>query len=125
MSNNRDDKGRLLPGHSLPGPGRPPREKEQAILDTIRQETTPERVKAVLAKLYEQATQHGSVKAAQLWLAYGVGAPKQLETISPGQASIDTMRQAMRTYEENQRLERRIAELEAQANAKTITGETN
>ena len=120
MSNNRDERGRLLPGHSSPGPGRPTREKELAILDTIRQEATPERVRAVLAKLHEQAVEHGSVKAAQLWLAYVAGQPKQLETGTPGEASANVMRAAMKQFDENKQLAARVAELEAQANAKTI-----
>lgn len=128
MSNttsNRDERGRLLPGHSSPGPGRPPREKEEAILQTIREEATPERVRAVLAKLYEQATVHGSVKAAQLWLGYAAGKPKELGAASTGQANIDLMKQAMLQFNENQRLEQRVMELESAINAKVIEGVTH
>lgn len=120
MSNIRDEKGRLLPGHPCISPGRPPREKELAILETIRQEATPERVAAVLGKLYDQVMEHGSVKAAQLWLAYCAGQPKQLEALTPGQANVDMMRKAMLEFERNQQLAARITELEAQVNMKTI-----
>ncbi|TXG77452.1 hypothetical protein E6Q11_02700 [Candidatus Dojkabacteria bacterium] len=112
MSNNRDAQGRLLPGHSSPGPGRPTREKELAILDTIKAEATPEKVKAVLQKLHEQAVEHGSVKAAQLWLAYVAGKPQEAEA------------QPASGYDFSRSLFKRIAELEAQVNAKTIEGES-
>lgn len=109
----RDLKGRLLPGHPGISPGRPPRAHEESILATIKAEATPEKVQAVLGKLYEQATQHGSVKAAQLWLAYVAGQPKQLETVTPGQANMDLMRKMMLMHE-------RLQELESQAAPLTI-----
>lgn len=46
----RATNGRFLPGHSLPGPGRPKREAEQATLAAIQQAFPPERVVALLEK---------------------------------------------------------------------------
>ena len=113
MSNtHRDAQGRLLPGHPGISPGRPAREKELAILDTIKAEATPERVRAVLEKLHEQAVEHGSVRAAQLWLVYVAGQPQKVEA------------QPASGYDFSRSLFKRIAELEEQVNAKTIEGES-
>ncbi len=117
----RDERGRLLPGTPSISPGRATKEKETAILETIRQEATPERVRTLLGKLYDQAVQgKGNVKAAQLWLAYTAGQPKQLETRAPGEANIEALRLAMREEAKSRELAARVKELEEQVNAKTI-----
>lgn len=110
---HRDANGRLLPGHPGISPGRPPRSHEESILETIRLEATPERVQAVLAKLYEQATTQGSVRAAALWLAYTAGKPQPLDPRALGQDNIELVRKMMVMHE-------RLVELEAQAQPITI-----
>jgi len=106
--------GRFQPGNPG-GPGRPPRDKELAILGTIKQEATPERVSAVLGKLYDQVLSHGSVKAAELWLRYTVGKPPEAEQNTP---SSYEWAKSFTAHIEGQN--KRIAELEAQLSAKTI-----
>lgn len=46
--NNRDERGRLLPGHSLPSPGRPPKAREQQMLDAITSAVGPDELKELI-----------------------------------------------------------------------------
>jgi hypothetical protein len=64
MSNaSRDANGKFLPGHHLPGPGRPTRQHEIETLDAIKASFPPERIVAMLERAYEIAESQGSARA--------------------------------------------------------------
>ena len=74
MGAERDSKGRYLPGQSgCPAhlkTGRPARNREQELLDTMRLLATPEVWTAITKKALEQALRGGSESgAARQWLA--------------------------------------------------------
>jgi len=79
MSQDRDERGRLLPGHHQPGPGRPKRETEQAILQAITEALDPATIKAALIEALQIAREQRSPRAIvavlELAAGYGVGKP--------------------------------------------------
>ena len=76
---DRDEKGRLLPGHSQPGPGRPKRETEQAILHAITSALSPAEItsaiKTALDLAIEQKSARGIIAVLELAAGYGIGKP--------------------------------------------------
>ena len=79
MSTDRDAKGRLLPGHHSPGPGRAKRETEVAILDALREAFSPVEIAQGLRRAFDLAEKQGSargmVAALMPILEYGLGKP--------------------------------------------------
>jgi len=79
MSQDRDERGRLLPGHHQPGPGRPKRETEQAILQAITEALDPATIKAAIIEALQIAREQRSPRAIvavlELAAGYGVGKP--------------------------------------------------
>ncbi len=59
---DRDEKGRLLPGHSSPGPGRPRREQEAKILEALRGAFSPEEIAQGLRRAFDLAERQGSAR---------------------------------------------------------------
>ncbi len=76
---DRDERGRLLPGHSSPGPGRPKKETERAILDAITSALSPaqitEAIQTALEIAIETRSARGIVAVVELQAAYGIGKP--------------------------------------------------
>lgn len=75
---DRDERGRLLPGHSIKG-GRKRSEISQAILDAIVGAFTPEEIQNNLREAFEVAKRQGSAKgmimAMTPTMEYGPGKP--------------------------------------------------
>ena len=78
---DRDERGRLLPGHRSPGPGRPTRAVEKQYLDAIRQSLPPDQVETIITEAIELARQtrswRGLLEVVQFAVAYGAGKPMQ------------------------------------------------
>ena len=79
MSNGRDEAGRFLPGHAIPGPGRPPKAQELAVLDAIKTTFTPEMVQEYLKRAMqlaeEQKSARGMVAVLEFAAGYTLGKP--------------------------------------------------
>jgi hypothetical protein len=71
----RDDRGRLLPGHKGMG-GRASRSSEEEMLLQFRKYFKNGHFKAILATLERQASK-GNIKAIQIILEYTIGKPPQ------------------------------------------------
>lgn len=71
---NRDARGRLLPGHRLPGPGNPRRKRVAELRRAIEAALAPGDYVAIVRKLVELALE-GDVVAAKEVLDRGLGKP--------------------------------------------------
>jgi hypothetical protein len=84
---DRDAKGRLLPGHSVKSPGRPPKEKEDAILNAIRDAFTPAELVSILREALIVArntnSARGMLSSIQTMLDYAVGPAKRIVHDAP------------------------------------------
>jgi hypothetical protein len=96
---DRDERGRLLPGHSSPGPGRPKRETETAILNAITSALSPaqitDAIQTALDLAIEQKSPRGIVAVLELAAGYGIGKPiARTETTQgdPISAALEEMR---------------------------------
>lgn len=74
----RDDKGRFLPGQTMPaGPGRPPRATERDYLAALVDEMSMERWRKIVRKAITDAEKGNGF--ARQWLAeYVIGKPPQI-----------------------------------------------
>ena len=66
MPPNRDDRGRLLRGHSLAGPGRPPAATERSYLAGVRDAVTMADWRRIVEVAVRQAMEGDPV--ARLWI---------------------------------------------------------
>jgi hypothetical protein len=75
---DRDERGRLLPGHSLHG-GRQRRAQEIAALDAVCRAAPPDKIEEALEQMFALAQKYESWKAYDAWLtlvlAYQLGKP--------------------------------------------------
>ena len=80
--------GQFVPGHRQPGPGRPKREREEAVLNAITEALTPERIReaieTALDLAIEQKSPRGIVAVLELCSGYAVGKPVQRVQQSSG-----------------------------------------
>lgn len=80
--------GQFVPGHKQPGPGRPKREREEAVLAAISDALSPEEIKnAIMTALdlaIEQKSPRGIVAVLELAAGYAVGKPVQRVQQSAG-----------------------------------------
>lgn len=78
---NRDERGRLLPGHHSPGPGRPPRSVEAAYLQAIKDSLPPDEVAATIREALQLARDtrswRGLLEVVSFAVSYGAGKPLQ------------------------------------------------
>jgi hypothetical protein len=95
---DRDERGRLLPGHSLHG-GRQHRAREIAALEAVCRAAPPERIEEALEQMFALAQKYESWKAYEaflsLTLAYQLGKPTiRVEKIEgdPISAALEEMR---------------------------------
>lgn len=94
MAADRDARGRFVPGCTVgrtapPGPGRPPRAKEEQLLGVLREVVTEQRLVAMVQALVERATA-GDVQAARLLLSYLIGQPAQQVQLDGGRVVLVT-----------------------------------
>src|SRR5690349_17781241 len=109
---DRDNAGRFQPGHNQPGPGRPKRETEAAILTAITDALSPEEIteaiKEALRLAKEQKSARGIVAVIELAAAYGIGKP--LQRVERGNTNAITEAMArwreMQAEHETQEIER-------------------
>ncbi len=73
MQEQRDQKGRYLPGHSG-GPGRPKKKRDPAYMTIVEEEVTHEDWRAIIRTLKEAAL-NGEPQAQKLLAAYLLGRP--------------------------------------------------
>jgi hypothetical protein len=79
----RDQKGRLLPGHGLKSPGRPPREVEASYLAMLYEGVSVENWKAVIHRAVLEAIEGGPDGArARDWLAKYLLPQKPVATVA-------------------------------------------
>jgi len=92
-SANRDSKGRLLPGHRLPGPGRPARPLEERYLKAFRGSVSVADFRRIVEVVLGKALQ-GDLGAAKLLLdrALPVDKLSQLQLVQIGRAEGQTIR---------------------------------
>jgi hypothetical protein len=80
--------GQFVPGHRQPGPGRPKREREEAVLAAISDALSPEEIKnaitTALDLAIEQKSPRGIVAVLELCSGYAVGKPVQRVQQSSG-----------------------------------------
>lgn len=82
MAEDRDDKGRFLPGHKgAANAGRPPRAVEENYLAILRSVVTPEEFESVVRSLL-CAAKKKSIPAIKLLLSYLLGAPPETINVS-------------------------------------------
>ena len=78
---DRDERGRLLPGHRSPGPGRPTRAVEKQYLDAIKASLPPDQVEAIISEAIDLARQtrswRGLLECVAFAVSYGAGKPAQ------------------------------------------------
>ena len=78
---DRDERGRLLPGHHSPGPGRPTRAVEKQYLDAIKASLPPDQVEAIITEALDLARQtrswRGLLECVAFAVSYGAGKPAQ------------------------------------------------
>lgn len=105
------NRGRFLPGHNRPGPGRPPRAVEESYVQAIKTAVPPDTVIALLRKLLHKAlTGNGaeSRKCAEavLKVVCGTNTPLSVEI----EEKLEEMRQAIEGLK-NEREQNGCAEL--------------
>ena len=67
------------------GPGRPPKEKENAVLNKLRESVKPEQVVAIIMQLMNHGTSWRAQQAGiELYLHYMLGKPTQHVSASVG-----------------------------------------
>ena len=85
---SRDNSGRFLPGHSVPGPGRPKRSEEAALLAVLDESLPPDKFKEHMNLCIAWAIEYKSPKLLmQLWqfrFAYTIGQPVQRSVSASG-----------------------------------------
>ena len=106
---DRDERGRLLPGHHSPGPGRPKRETETAILNAITSALSPaqitEAIQTALDLAIEQKSPRGIVAVLELAAGYGIGKPiarTEKTEGDPISAAIEAWKQAQIEMQQQQ-----------------------
>lgn len=73
---NRDEHGRFLPGHGLPGPGNPRIRHAAELQAAVREAGTPDRLRELLDVLHARGMK-GDVHAARLWIERVAGKPRE------------------------------------------------
>lgn len=89
---NRDSRGRWLPGHREPGPGNPGLKRLSEIMGGVRRACSAKKVVRMLDRLYElgMAGDHGAIKT---WLSYSIGTPAPVQVT--GERDLAEMAEAM------------------------------
>lgn len=84
---DRDEKGRFVPGHKLPGPGRPSRATERAYFNAMLEAVTPEDWNKATKAVFRLA-KRGDVKAFLALVGYYAGLPERRLNISMQDATL-------------------------------------
>lgn len=74
---DRDEKGRLLPGHSIRNPGKPRNLQEQEYRDVLHRTVTPAIFETIIRKMIDHVERTGSIRAAQFLTEQLIGKPTQ------------------------------------------------
>ena len=89
MSKERDGFGRFLPGHTAyPGPGRPPRVREEHFLEVLHSAISDERLIRMAEACCKRADE-GDAISFRLLLSYLLGLPAQSIRIEGGRVVLE------------------------------------
>ena len=79
-----DENGAFIPGHPpIPGQGRPPKAREERVLQLISEATTDEDILAVWASVVKRAQEpYGWPKSQRIFFEYLYGKPKTVADVA-------------------------------------------
>ncbi|MBK8467781.1 MAG: hypothetical protein IPL32_18370 [Chloracidobacterium sp.] len=92
---NRDEKGRLLPGHTLKIGGRPTKRREERVLAVLDDVISDDEWREIITVAKEKAL-GGNYRYTELLMAYGLGKPVQHikhTDVGKMEEALETMRQ--------------------------------